>query len=98
MSQNRLVLCVFSIAALWAQPARRPLKLDDLARMKDVRDPQCSPDGTTVAFEVSSIDVKEDKSNTHIWAVGFDGKNERQMTSSLESESAPRWKTARQPA
>src|SRR5207253_9196001 len=31
------------------------------------------------------------KSNTHIWLVGYDGKNDRQITFSSDSESAPRW-------
>jgi Tol biopolymer transport system component len=42
-------------------------------------------------FVVSAIDAKEDKSNAHIWLVGYDGKNERQVTNGNESESAPRW-------
>ncbi|MFZ4794796.1 MAG: S9 family peptidase [Blastocatellia bacterium] len=74
-----------------AQSARRPLKLDDLARLREVRDPQCSPDGKSVAYVVSTIDPKEDKSNSHVWVVGYEGTQERLMTSSLESESTPRW-------
>ena len=85
------IFVLAATAALLAQPARRPLKLDDLARINDVRDPQCSPDGQSVAYVVSAIDVKEDKSNSHIWMIGFDGKNDRQITSSQDSESAPRW-------
>src|ERR1039457_2850964 len=77
--------------SLTAQPARHALTLDDLARIHEVRDPHCSPDGQWVAYTVSSIDVKEDKSSTHVWMVGFDGKHDRQVTSSMESESAPRW-------
>jgi dipeptidyl aminopeptidase/acylaminoacyl peptidase len=95
MNTHRL-LCVpvlvwAATTALTAQPARRPLKLDDLTRMNDVRDPQCSPDGQAVAYVVSAIDVKEDKSNSHIWMIGVDGKNDRQVTSSQDSESTPRW-------
>ncbi len=74
-----------------AQTARHPLRLDDLARLHEVRDPQCSPDGKAVAYVVSTIDPKEDKSSSHIWMVSFDGKTDRQITSSQESESSPRW-------
>ena len=84
-------LVLLSAIVLVAQPARRPLAIDDLARLRDVRDPQCSPDGRLVAYVVSSIDVKEDKSASHIWMVGFDGESDRQMTSSQDSESSPRW-------
>ncbi|MBO0726895.1 MAG: S9 family peptidase, partial [Blastocatellia bacterium] len=48
-------------------------------------------DGQWVAYVVSTIDVKEDKASSHIWMISFDGKTERQMTSSQESESSPRW-------
>ena len=81
-----------SIAAVSAQGARRPISLDDLGRLKDVRDPQCAPDGKSVAFVVSQIDVKEDKAgNGHVWTVGIDGQNERQITSSTDSESSPKF-------
>jgi dipeptidyl aminopeptidase/acylaminoacyl peptidase len=77
--------------AMVAQTARRPFKLDDLARLREVRDPQLSPDGQWVAYVVAAIDVKDDKSTSHIWMVGYDGKNDRQITFSQDSESAPRW-------
>src|SRR6478735_12819164 len=81
-----------SIAAVSAQGGKRPISLDDLARLKEVRDPQCAPDGKSVAFVVSQIDVKEDKpGSAHIWTVGIDGQNERQITSSTDSESSPRF-------
>jgi dipeptidyl aminopeptidase/acylaminoacyl peptidase len=78
-------------AALSAQTAKRPFKLDDLARLRDVRDPQLSPDGQWVAYVVATTDAKEDKGSTHIWMVGYDGKNDRQITFSTDSESGPRW-------
>jgi len=84
-----LILCITIL--LPGQSARRPFKLDDLARLRDVRDPQISPDGQWVAYVVATIDTKEDKSNTHLWTVGYDGKNDRQITFSQDSESAPRW-------
>ncbi|PYT16104.1 MAG: peptidase S9 family protein [Acidobacteria bacterium] len=91
MCATRLSLMLLSAAALFAQTARRPFKLDDLARMREVRDPQCSPDGKWVAYAVSQIDVKEDRSDGHIWMASYDGATNRQVTSSQESESAPRW-------
>src|SRR5712672_4396494 len=86
-----LLLIVAVAAALSAQTAKRPFKLDDLARLRDVRDPQLSPDGQWVAYVVATIDPKEDKGNTHIWMIGYDGSNDRQVTSSQDSESSPRF-------
>ncbi len=85
-----VVLASFGVAA--AQGVKRPLSLDDLGKLKDVRDPQCAPDGKSVAFVVSQIDVKEDKGGgAHIWTVAVDGTGERQITSSTDSESSPRF-------
>src|SRR5262249_41753430 len=64
---------------------------DDIQHLVDVRDPQCSPDGQQVAYVVSQIDIKEDKTNSHIWTIGYDGRNDHQVTSSQDSESSPRW-------
>src|SRR6266853_1330524 len=85
------ILLLILAAALSAQTTHRPLKLDDLARLRDVRDPQLSPDGQWAAYVVATIDTKEDKGNTHIWMVGYDGKNDRQITFSTDSETSPRW-------
>src|SRR5438128_10308330 len=95
MTSKKLCFGLFIIvaitAALSAQTARHPLRLDDLARFRDVRDPQISPDGQWIAYVVSIIDTKDDKSVTHIWMIGYDGKNDRQITFSQDSETAPRW-------
>jgi dipeptidyl aminopeptidase/acylaminoacyl peptidase len=89
-SLSIVVLMLLSLTAM-AQSARRPMKLEDLSRFKDVRDPQVSPDGQWVAYVVANVDVKEDKSISHIWMVGYDGNNDRQITFSQESETSPRW-------
>jgi dipeptidyl aminopeptidase/acylaminoacyl peptidase len=84
-------LPLFTAAALFAQPARHPLTLDDLARFRDVRDPQCSPDGQWVAYTVTTTDVKEDKHDTDVWMIGVDGQHDLRLTSSPENENSPRW-------
>jgi dipeptidyl aminopeptidase/acylaminoacyl peptidase len=85
-----LLVLAFSYA-LTAQTARRPLKIDDMTRFRNVSDPQVSPDGQSVAYVVSAINAKEDKSNSHIWMVNIDGSNNRQITFSNESENSPRF-------
>jgi dipeptidyl aminopeptidase/acylaminoacyl peptidase len=86
-----LLLVLALASATTAQTARRPLKIEDMSRFRNVSDPQVSPDGNWVAYVVSSINVKEDKSNSHIWMVNIDGSNNRQITFSNESENSPRW-------
>ena len=86
-----LLLILAFAYALTAQTARRPLKLEDMTRFRNVSDPQISPDGQWVAYVVNTTDAKEDKSNSHIWMIGIDGQNDRQITFSNESENSPRW-------
>ena len=87
-----LMLVMFACVAVFsAQNAKRPLKIDDLFAIKDVRDPQVSPDGNWVAYVLSSVDVKADKSSTDIWLVSYDGKTNRRITYSPDNESSPRW-------
>src|SRR5215217_7713214 len=93
MFRRRLpLLLVLAFAfSLAAQTARHPIRLDDLTRLRNVGDPQISPDGQWVAYVVGTTDAKEDKSNSHIWMVNIDGSNDRQITFSNESESSPRF-------
>ena len=87
-----LMLVMFACVLVFsAQTAKRPLKIDDLFAIKDVRDPQISPDGNWVVYVLSSVDIKADKSATDIWMISFDGKTNRQITFSPDNESSPRW-------
>ena len=43
--------------------AKRALRSGDLYQLKDVRDPQISPDGGWVAYTVSTVDSAKDKSD-----------------------------------
>jgi dipeptidyl aminopeptidase/acylaminoacyl peptidase len=70
---------------------KRPINLDDLARLRGVRDPQCSPHGKWVAYVVSSVDTKDDKQNSHVWMVRTDGSQDIQVTQSQQSEGSPEW-------
>ncbi|MEO8198362.1 MAG: S9 family peptidase [Thermoanaerobaculia bacterium] len=79
------------LSSLPAAAAKRPITLDDHSRLRDVADPQRSPDGAWVAYTVRTIDVEKDKRDTDIWMARWDGSEEIRVTSSPESESDPRW-------
>ena len=71
--------------------SRRPLNTDDLYALKEVRDPQRSPDGKWVAYTVARAIKQTDKNDTDVWMVSWDGQQQIQVTSSAEGESSPRW-------
>src|SRR5580765_7823250 len=74
-----------------AQTTRRPLRAADLFRLRDVRDPQVSPDRAWVAYTVATIDSSKDKSDTDVWMTSWDGTQTIRVTSSPDGESSPRW-------
>ncbi len=92
----RTAFGVLSLAALpllidGQQVTKRPLRLDDLFRLKTVRDPRVSPDGQWVSYVVSQLDSAKDRAASDIYMVSWDGTRTVQLTHSPEGESAPRW-------
>jgi dipeptidyl aminopeptidase/acylaminoacyl peptidase len=92
--KTRAVLAL--LALVLALPAvtlaqKRGLNPADVYNIKDVRDPQRSPDGKWVAYVVSRAIKETDKNDSDIWMASWDGTQELQLTSSPESESQPRW-------
>ena len=75
-----------------AQTSKRPIGLDDLAKLKTVGDPQVSPDGKWVAYTVGAVDAEKDKRDTDLWMASWDGTQQIRLTATTDgSESAPRW-------
>ncbi|HEX6463646.1 MAG TPA: hypothetical protein VFZ98_04310, partial [Vicinamibacterales bacterium] len=74
-----------------AQAQKRALSAQDVYNIKDVRDPQRSPDGKWVAYTVSRAIKDTDKNDTDVWMASWDGTQEIQLTSSPDNESQPRW-------
>jgi dipeptidyl aminopeptidase/acylaminoacyl peptidase len=90
-------LClVLSLAAIIPAPGadapkKRDITLDDLARIQRVGPPVVSPEGDWVAYTVGQVDTKEDKGQTHLWMVKWDGSVRLQLTFGKEGASAPRF-------
>ena len=84
-----LVLATLPLAA--QAPAKRPLTANDIYRVRDVSDPQLSPDGKWVAYTVAAIDSAKDRSVSHVWMTSWDGASTIQATTSKQSEHDPRW-------
>ena len=72
-------------------PKKRDINLDDLAKIQRVGAPVVSPEGDWIAYTVSQIDAKEDKGQSHLWMVKWDGSARLQLTYGKEGASAPRF-------
>lgn len=89
---NRCALLALLLApAASAQSPKRPLQLDDLFRIRAVRDAQVSPDGQWVAYVVSQLDSVRDRANSDIHMTSWDGMRTIQLTHAPDAESAPRF-------
>jgi dipeptidyl aminopeptidase/acylaminoacyl peptidase len=86
-----LVVLALTVALPLGAQGKRPLNSDDLYNLKEVRDPQRSPDGKWVAYTVTRAIKDTDKNDTDVWMVSWDGSQQIQLTSTPEAESRPRW-------
>lgn len=87
-----LAILLAGVPLGWAQnaAAKLPFTLEGMLRMARVGDPQVSPDGLTVAFQATAVDLQGNKSSTQIYAVSISGGVPRQLTTE-GNNSRPRW-------
>lgn len=86
-----LMLCLVLLALpAHAADRRRAIKLDDLFRFKRVSDPQVSPDGTQVAYVVTTVDLAGNSTASTIWLAPTTGAEPRQLTGG-KKDRHPRW-------
>ncbi len=71
--------------------AQRAAEPADLLRLREVTDPQLSPDGAWVAYTVTVSDTAEDKRNADIWMSSWSGKRSVRLTWTKVREHTPRW-------
>ena len=82
-----------NLAAIHAAdaPKKRDITLDDLAKIERVSAPVVSPDGEWVIYSVSQVDAKDDKTQSHLWMVKWDGSVHLQLTYGKEGASSPKF-------
>jgi len=92
-----LLFATVIASACFAAPAeaadKRPMKIEDLFDLKRVADPQISPDGKFVAYQVTSVSLAENKSTTALWLAATDGKTPPKAftTPNGKKDTHPRW-------
>ena len=87
-----LVLVPASVV-LTQQPPRalRPITIDDYFQIREVSDPDLSPDGRFVTYTVESRLLKEDKNEDRLWMVPTAGGEALPLTAPGASSSHARW-------
>ena len=93
MNRRALVptLLAFAAAVVIASPAQalRPFTPRDLVSLDRVSSPQVSPDGRTVAYVVSSLDLAANGRVSTVWVMKADGSGARLLTPLPDGGSNP---------
>jgi dipeptidyl aminopeptidase/acylaminoacyl peptidase len=85
-----LALCAFAVTAQ-AQTPRARFTVQEMLKIQRVADPQLSPDGKWIAYQVTVPDVAANRNRTQIFVVSVAGGEPKQLTSGAASSSTPRW-------
>jgi dipeptidyl aminopeptidase/acylaminoacyl peptidase len=69
----------------------RNISIDDFFQIRDVSQPELSPDGQWVAYAVRTRILKDDKNEQRLWMVSTRGGDSIALTAEGVSSSHPRW-------
>ncbi len=72
-------------------PAALPLQAEDVFELEWAADPRISPDGRTVAYVRTAMDVMSDETRGTLWTVATDGSEHRPLLVEPGAASSPRW-------
>jgi Tol biopolymer transport system component len=91
----RITLTTVAVALTLAFPAlaqTRGMTSEDYFAFETLGDPHFSPDGSTIAFVVTTVDQKQNRRRSAIWSVPADGSREATaLTTAPQSSNSPRW-------
>ncbi|HET7202826.1 MAG TPA: S9 family peptidase [Steroidobacteraceae bacterium] len=92
LSAACFAFCCAPVLVQGTSPATEGFGPDDLQRLAHVAEPALSPDGAQVAYSVTITNLEEDKQQSDLWRVGFDGGERVQLTfTPRHDEWAPAW-------
>src|SRR5438552_1571619 len=87
-----VILAAMTLIIVPAAGESRGIKAEDYFAFKSLNDVRFSPDGSTIAFVVGTIDQKQNRRYNAIWTVPADGSREpSSLTTSVQSSTSPRW-------
>jgi dipeptidyl aminopeptidase/acylaminoacyl peptidase/tetratricopeptide (TPR) repeat protein len=78
-------------SSLDAADEPRTVRVDDIFALKTVADPQLSPDGQSVVYTVTVLDVDEDRQQTDVWLSPVSGGDAVRLTTGSKSATKPRF-------
>lgn len=89
--KKSLLLFLIILTAITVHAQKRAMTVDDLWNMKRIGSFDISPDGKTIAFEVTTYSMEVNKGNKDIFLIGSDGKNLRPFKNTDVNEGEPKF-------
>jgi dipeptidyl aminopeptidase/acylaminoacyl peptidase len=89
--RSALAFALMLVVAVVAGAERHPFNVHDLVAMQRIGDPRPSPDGSRVAFVVTTMDLEANKGRRDIWIAAVDGSGAQRLTTDPANDWAPRW-------
>jgi len=88
---RRLFLILFmSLAVPAFSESKHPFSFEDMMKLKRIGEPEVSPDGKWVIFNVVEVDLAANTKTPHIWIVPTAGGQEREIIADQNADR-PRW-------
>jgi dipeptidyl aminopeptidase/acylaminoacyl peptidase len=84
-----VIMCAASLVHAQSPSAR--FNVQEMLKIQRVADPQLSPDGRWVAYQITVPDVAANRNRTQVYLVPASGGEPKQLTSGAASASTPRW-------
>ncbi|MEW6210421.1 MAG: S9 family peptidase, partial [Acidobacteriota bacterium] len=69
----------------------KKITIEDALSIKNVGQPQFSPDGRWIAFTITEWNRKENRRDSHIYLISASGGQPTKLTNGERGESAPQW-------
>jgi dipeptidyl aminopeptidase/acylaminoacyl peptidase len=86
-----LILSFFFVHLSLGEDPRRLLKPEDFAAIRDVDEPDLSPDGQRLVYVVGTVDLQKDKQSKNLWVAQGDGSENRALTFGENKQTHPGW-------
>ncbi len=86
-----LALVMLVSSAIVAQQPTQSFTINNLLKVRRLGDPQVSPDGKWIAYNVGDVNKDANRTISQIYLLSIDGGEPKQLTSGTASNTTPRW-------
>ena len=85
------IIAMLLLSSLVVRADDAVFKNTDIFELEYAADPQIAPDGASVAYVRTAMDIMSDRAVPNIWQVDASGRNHRPLLSGQSGYSSPRW-------